>query len=161
MGFEIVDKSVLAICKKPIHSAFGMVDHFYLASSKTASGSLEWGPFGIQLTGAIQVTAKELERVEKFIEASKYCVSAHKCEHFANYVLHGINYSAQMHNSFKQMGALAIKILQPAKSSSANYTDAMAKQLAYRINIQIRMNKINQANAERIEFWSLRGVICN
>ena len=60
MGFEIVDKSVLAIFIKPIYSTLGMADHFYLASSKTASGSLEWGPFGIQLTGVIQVTAKEL-----------------------------------------------------------------------------------------------------
>jgi hypothetical protein len=161
MGFEIVEKSVLAIFKKPIHPALGMADHFYLASSKTASGSLEWGPFGIELTGVIQVTAKELERVEKFIKASKYCISAHNCEHFVNYVLYGMNYSTQIHNSFKQMGALAIKILQPAKSSSANYNDAVAKQLAYRIGIQIRKNKINRANAERIEFWSLRGVNCN
>ena len=147
MGFEIVDKSVLAIFKKPIYSALGMADHFYLASSKTASGSLEWGPLGIELTGVIRVTAKELERVEIFIKASKYCVSTHNCEHFVNYVLHGMNYSAQMHNSYKQMGALAVKILQPAKSSSANYADAMAKQLAYRIDIQIRK--------------SLRGVNCN
>lgn len=161
MGFVIVEKSVLTICKKPIPQALGGADHFYLASSKTASNTLGWGPLGIELTGEVQVTAKELERVEQFIKASKYSISVHNCEHFANYVLHGINHSRQMYHSFKQMGANVVEMLQPVKSASANYSDAVARQVAYHLNNQLRKVKIDRANTERVEFWSLRGVDCN
>jgi hypothetical protein len=161
MGFVIVEKSVLTIWKKPIPQALGGADHFYLASSKTGINTLGWGPLGIELTGIVQITAKELQRVEKFIKASKYSISVHNCEHFANYVLHGINHSRQMYNSFKQMGANVVEMLQPVNSASANYSDAVAKQAAYRLNQQLRKVKIDRANAARVEFWSLRGVDCN
>lgn len=160
MGFEIVERSILTICKKPIPQALGGADHFYLASTKNSSDTLGWGPLGIELTGVVQVTAKELERVEKFIKASKYSISVHNCEHFANYVLHGINHSRQMYTSFKQMGANVVEMLQPVRSASANYSDAVAKQAAYRLNNQLRKVKIERANAERVEFWSLRGIDC-
>jgi|LakMenEpi03Aug12_release.lakeMendotaPanAssembly.Ray.scaffolds.fasta_scaffold241016_2 hypothetical protein len=161
MGFLIVEKSVLTICKKPIPQALGAADHFYLASTPTGSDTLGWGPLGIEITGVVQVTAKELERVERFIKTSKYSISVHNCEHFANYVLHGINHSRQMYNSFKQMGAIVVEMLQPVNSASSNYSDALAKQAAYHLNEQLRKVKIDRANAERVEFWSLRGVDCS
>jgi hypothetical protein len=160
MGFEIVEKSVLTLCKKQIPQAFGGADHFYLSSSKTGRDALGWGTRGIEVTGVVKVTAEELDRIEKFIEASPYSASVNNCEHFANYVLHGISYSSQMHNSLKQMGAKAIEILQPVKSASANYSDAVAKQIAYKLNQQLRQVKVDRANAERVEFWRLRGVDC-
>lgn len=160
MGFAIVEKSVLTICKNPIPQALGGADHFYLASSTTGSDTLGWGPLGIELTGVVQVTGKELERVERFIKASKYSISVHNCEHFAYYVLHGINHSRQMYNSFKQISATVVEILQPVNSASANYSDAVAKQVAYRLNEQLIKVKIDRTNAERVEFWSLRGIDC-
>jgi hypothetical protein len=59
------------------------------------------------------------------------------------------------------MGAIVVEMLQPVNSASANYSDAVAKQAAYRLNEQLRRVKIDRANAERVEFWSLRGVDCN
>lgn len=161
MGFVIVQKSILTICKKPIPQALGGADHFYLTATQTGSDTLGWGPLGIELTGAVHVTAKELERVERFIKASKYSISVHNCEHFANYVLHGINHSRQMYDSFNQIGAIVVEMLQPVNSASANYSDAVAMQAAYLLNEQLRKAKIDYANAERVEFWSLLGVDYN
>lgn len=161
MGFVLVEKSVLTICKKQIPQAFGAANHFYLVSARAGSGTLGWGPQGIELTGVVQVTAKELERVGKFIKASKYSISVHNCEHFANYVLYGINHSRQMYELFKQMGAYVVGVLQPVNSSSSNYSDAAARQAAYRLNEQLRKVKIDRVNSERVEFWRLRGIACN
>ena len=160
MGFEIVKTSVLILCKKSIPQAFGGAFHYYLSSSKTGRDTLGWGPLGIELTGVVKVTAKELERIEKFIKASPYSISVNNCEHFANYVLNGISHSSQMHNSLKQMGANAVAILQPVKSASVNYSDAVVNQIAYKLNQQLHQVKVARANAERIEFWRLRGVNC-
>jgi len=65
-----------------------------------------------------------------------------------------------MYNSFKQMGANVVEMLQPVKSASANYSDAVARQVAYNLNKQLRKVKIERANAERVEFWNLRGIDC-
>lgn len=157
MGLETVEKSVLVIRKKPILWTLGWADHFYLASPQAGGGTLGWGPQGIELTGLVAVTAKELERVEQFVNASKYSVSVHNCEHFASYVLYGINHSRQMYDSFVQMGANVVEMLQPVNGASANYSDAVARQAAFRLNEQLRKVKIDRANAERIEFWGLRG----
>jgi hypothetical protein len=59
------------------------------------------------------------------------------------------------------MGAIVVEMLQPVNSASSNYSDALAKQAAYHLNEQLRKVKIDRANAERVEFWSLRGVDCN
>jgi len=160
MGLAIVEKSVLTLCKKPIPQAFGGAVHYFLSSSKTGRDALGWGTRGIEITGVVKVTAEELERIEKFIKASPYSLSVHNCEHFANYVLHGISHSSQMYYSLKEMGAKAIEILQPVKSASVNYSDAATNQIAYKLNQQLRQVKVDRANAERIEFWRLRGVDC-
>ena len=161
MEFVVVGESVLTVFKKPIPQALGGADHFYLASTKNARDTLGWGPQGIELVGTVRVTALEIERVEKFMKASKYSISVHNCEHFANYVLHGISHSRQMYNSFKQMGAKVVEMLRPVQSASENYSETVAKQVAYRLNEHLRMARIDRANSRRVEFWSSRGIECD
>ncbi|MDM7954578.1 MAG: hypothetical protein QUV07_15365 [Cyanobium sp. CZS 25K] len=158
MGLKIVSKSVLSVHKKRIPIAFGFADHYFLAVSKYGHDTLGWGRAGIELSGEVKITRAELQRVERFLEAASYSISVHNCEHFANYVLYGINHSSQMYTFFKCIGADIVSLLQPTQAASENYSDAFARQVAYRLNEQLRNSKIERANRERVEFWRLRGV---
>ena len=157
MGFELVEKSVLRIWKYPLVLG-GLADHYYLATSKKGPDRLGWGPKGLELEGTVKVTAAELERVDKFIKAARYSISVHNCEHFANYVLHGLPQSSQMYLAFKQMGADVLAKLQPTQSVKQNRNAILAQLAAEVLQENHRRARIDKANQERIAFWRARGV---
>lgn len=85
MGFEVVESSVLKVCKTPLQSLAGLADHYYLSETTNLYHSVGWGPTGLELRGRVRITAKEMERVKKFMAAAKYSIAVNNCEHFANY----------------------------------------------------------------------------
>jgi hypothetical protein len=85
----------------PIQENTGFVDHYYLSETLSLDDSVGWGVNGIELHGVVNVTQAELDRIKKFISAAKYNIAINNCEHFANYVLHGINLSSQQHTWWK------------------------------------------------------------
>lgn len=158
MGFEIVESSVLKVFKVPIQELAGFADHYYLAETPNLYNSLGWGSSGLELRGRVKITLQELERVEKFMLVAKYSISVNNCEHFANYVLHGINLSSQQHTWWKCLGAESISLLQPVQSVTDNYNSFKSQQIAEVLNENLRQAKIEKANRERIEFWKSRGI---
>jgi hypothetical protein len=60
---------------------------------------------------------------------AKYSIVVNNCEHFANYVLYGINLSSQQHTWWKCLGAEAIGLLQPVHSIGENYNSFMGQQI--------------------------------
>ena len=158
MSFEIVNSSVLRVFKTPIKILGSLADHYYLAEKGSLDNSLGWGPDGIELRGRIKITLQELERVEKFILNTKYSIAINNCEHFANYVLHGINFSSQENNDWKNLGAKFICRLQPVQSVRENYNSFMLQQIKEVLNNNLKQAKIERANRERIEFWKSRGI---
>jgi hypothetical protein len=110
------------------------------------------------LRGKIRATSQEIERIERFMAVITYNISLNNCEHFANYVLHGLNFSSQQHVWWKSLGASMISFLQPTQSASENYHSHMCKQISEVLNENLRQAKIERANRERMEFWKDRGV---
>jgi hypothetical protein len=158
MGFELVESSVLKVFKAPIPELAGLADHYYLAETSNLHHSVGWGSQGLELRGRVKVTSLELERVERFMAAAKYSIAVNNCEHFANYVLHGINLSSQQHLWWKCLGAEVISLLQPVQSVGGNYNRWMSQQIAEVLKENLRQAKIERANQERIEFWKSRGI---
>lgn len=156
MIFEIVETSVLKVCKSPIRKLIGFADHYYLSENEDIRNSLGWGSRGIEVRGLVRTTVQERERVEQFIQAVKYDMAISNCEHFANYVLHGINLSSQQHTWWKCLGAEVISLLQPVQGVKDNYSSFIGQQAAEVLNENLRQAKIEQANRERIEFWQAR-----
>jgi hypothetical protein len=158
MNFELVELSVLEVCKVCIHELAGLADHYFLSEFNSLNNSVGWGPTGLELRGKVRITSQEMKRIERFIEVARYNISINNCEHFANYVLHGLNFSSQQHVWWKSLGASVISYLQPTQSASENYHEHMRKQIAEVLNENLRQAKIERANRERIEFWKARGV---
>jgi hypothetical protein len=152
MGFEIVESSVLKVFKKPIQEFVGLADHYYLAETPSSLNSLGWGPNGLELRGTIKITEQELERVERFMLSARYSIAINNCEHFANYVIHGINLSSQQYTWWKSLGAEVISFLQPVQSKRANYNSFMARQISEVFQENLRQARIEKANRERNEF---------
>jgi hypothetical protein len=117
---------------------------------------VSWGSSGLELEGFVDVTLEELDRINKFTSAAKYNIAINNCEHFANYVLHGINLSSQQHTWWKCLSVDIISILQPAQSISENYDSFMSQQIAEVLNENLRQSKIDKANQDRIDFWKNR-----
>ena len=158
MGFDVVQSSVLKVCKLPIQGLAGLADHYYLSEDANFQNSVGWGPKGLEVQGVVRITAQELERVERFMSAAKYSIAVNNCEHFANYVLHGINLSSQQHTWWKCLGAEMIGLLQPVQSIQDNHHHVVNQQIATVLNGNLRQAKIERANRERLEFWKNRGV---
>jgi hypothetical protein len=158
MSFELIELSVLRVCKIRIHELAGLADHYFLSEFNSLDSSVGWGPSGLELRGKVRVTSQEMERVERFMAVVKYNISLNNCEHFANYVLHGLNFSSQQHVWWKSLGSSVISSLQPTQSTSENYHSYMCKQISEVLNENLRQAKIERANRERIEFWKARGV---
>ena len=156
MVFEIVETSVLKVCKSPIRKLIGVADHYYLSENEDFRNSLGWGPSGLEVKGLVKITEQELERVERFMQAAKYSIAVNNCEHFANYVLHSINLSSQQHMWWKSLGAEVINLLQPVQGVRDNYSSFIGQQAAEILNENLRQAKIEQANRERIGFWKSR-----
>lgn len=158
MGFEVVESSVLKVCKVPIQELVGFADHYYLAENVNLHNSVGWGPSGLELRGLVKITPQELERVERFMSVAKYSIAINNCEHFANYVLYGINLSSQQHTWWKCLGAEIINLLQPVQGVRDNHNSFLSQQIADLLNENLRQAKIERANRERIEFWKNRGI---
>lgn len=158
MELKVVETSVLSVWKSRIPIALGLADHYYLATSISSPNTLGWGPKGLELKGSVQVTAVELERIERFIRAERYLISTHNCEHFANYVLHGINHSTQMYTHFKRLGAEVVALLQPTHGKAENYSEAVSQQAASCLNRGLIQARIERAIQDRRNFWASRGV---
>lgn len=156
MSFEVVEFSVLKVCKFSIRELAAFADHYYLSEDEDFHNSLGWGPSGLELRGLVRLTAQEYERVEQFMQAAKYSIAVNNCEHFANYVLHGINLSSQQHMWWKCLGAEVISLLQPVQGVRDNYSSFIGQQAAEILNENLRQAKIERANQERIEFWQAR-----
>lgn len=158
MGFELVETSVLQVFKVPIRELAGCADHYYLAETASLHNSLGWGPDGLELRGIVRITPGELKRVERFMSVAQYNIALNNCEHFANYVLYGINLSSQQSLWWKSLGASVISLLQPVQSVRGIHSKLIQQQLAEVLNENLRQAKIEQANRERIEFWKTRGI---
>ncbi len=156
MKFEIVETSVLKVCKFQIRKLAGFADHYYLSENEDFRNSLGWGPSGLEVKGLVKITEQELERVERFMQAAKYSIAVNNCEHFANYILYGINLSSQQHMWWKCLGAEVINLLQPVQRVRDNYSSFIGQQSAEILNENLRQAKIEQANRERTEFWQAR-----
>lgn len=158
MGIEIVEASVLKVCKTPIEGLAGLADHYFLSETSSMHNSLGWGPDGVEVRGKVRITEQELERVEQFMAAARYSIAINNCEHFANYVLHGINLSSQQHVWWKALGSEVLSLLQPVQSKRENYSSLVCQQLADTLNENLRQLRIERTNRERIEFWRARGI---
>ncbi len=158
MSFELIESSVLRVCKICIHELAGLADHYFLSEFDSFDNSVGWGPSGLELRGKVRITSQEMERIERFMTIAKYNICLNNCEHFANYVLHGLNFSSQQYVWWKTLGASVIGFLQPAQSASENYHSHMSRQISKALNENLRQAKIESANRERIEFWKARGV---
>jgi hypothetical protein len=157
MKLVVVESSVLKICKMPIQELAGCADHYYLSETLGLDDSVGWESSGLELQGVVNVTSEELDRINKFISAAEYNIAINNCEHFANYVLYGINLSSQQHTWWKCLSADIISILQPAQSISENYNSFMSQQIVEVLNENLRQAKIDKANRDRIKFWKNRG----
>lgn len=158
MGLEVVESSVLKVFKAPIQELAGFADHYYLAENVCIHNSVGWGASGLELRGLVRITPQELERVERFVSATRYSIPVNNCEHFANYVLYGINLSSQEHIWWKFLGAEVIGLLQPVQGVRDNQNSFIGQQVAEVLNANLRQAKIKRANQERIEFWKNRGI---
>ena len=158
MKFQRVESSVLKIYKVPIQELVGFADHYYLSENASLHNSVGWSPSGLELQGLVRITPQELERVKIFMFVAKYNIAINNCEHFANYVLYGINLSSQQHTWWKCLGAEIISLLQPVQGVKENYNNFMSQQIADVLNENLSQAKIERANRERIEFWKNRGI---
>lgn len=156
MQFETVESSVLKVCKFQIRKLAGFAAHYYLSENEDFCNSLGWGPSGPEVQGLVRITAQEFERVGQFMQAAKYSIAVNNCEHFANYILYGINLSSQQHTWWKYLGAEVISLLQPVQGVKDNYSSFIGQQAAEILNENLRQAKIEQANQERIKFWQTR-----
>ena len=158
MRFEVVRSSVLKLFKVPIQELAGFADHYYLAETANLYNSVGWGSRGLELQGVVRITPKEIERVKRFMSVARYSIAVNNCEHFANYVLHGINLSSQQHTWWKCLGAEVISLLQPVQGLQDSYSSFMSQQVAEVLSENLRQVKIEKANRERIDFWKFRGI---
>jgi predicted nucleic acid-binding protein len=68
----LMEHSNLQICRFRLMETLGLAYHYYLSEQRDFAQSLGWGPTGLEVQGRVHVTAKELERVERFIDAARY-----------------------------------------------------------------------------------------
>lgn len=156
--FILVERSALQICKFRLKETLGLAYHYYLSETRVFTQSLGWGPTGLEVHGRVRVTAKELERVERFIAAARYSIAANNCEHFAKYVKYGLPLSAQTDKWWKELGAELIAKLQPTQGKRGNISDYVGKQASNVLEDNLRQARIARANKERRDFWMRRGI---
>ena len=158
MGLKVVDISVLQVCKTKIAVLAGRADHYFLSERNSLDHSAGWGPAGLEIRGRVRVTKSEKLRIERFVAAARYDIAVNNCEHFANYVAHGLALSTQQHIWWKDLSAKTILILQPTQDKHSNINDAIGREVADFLKENLRQARIRHANQERIAFWEARGV---
>jgi len=158
MALEVVSISRLQVCRIKIAVLASLADHYFLSEHNRLDRSVGWGPAGLKIQGRVRVTKLELQRIERFIAAARYDIAINNCEHFANYVAHGLALSIQQHTCWKDLSAKTIRILQPTQNKHRNISDAIGQEAANVLNENLRQAKIRNANLEKIAFWEARGV---
>ena len=158
MGLEVVNISGLKVCKIKIAVLAGLADHYFLSKHNNLDNSVGWGPAGLEVRGRVRVTKTEKQRIECFVAAARYDIAMNNCEHFANYVAHGLALSTQQHTWWKDLSAKSIRMLQQSQDIHSNISDAIGQEVADILNENLRQAKICKANQERINFWEARGV---
>lgn len=158
MGLELVDNSVLKVCKTKITVLARLADHYFLSERNNLDLSIGWGPAGLEIRGRVRVTKSEKQRIERFVAAARYDIAVNNCEHFANYVAHGLALSTQQHIWWKDLSAKTIRVLQPTQDKHSNINDAIGREVADFLKENLRQARIRNANQERIAFWEARGV---
>lgn len=154
----MVDNSVLQVCKIKIAVLARLADHYFLSEYNNLNHSVGWGPVGLEIRGRVRVTESEYQRIERFVAATRYDIAMNNCEHFANYVAHGLALSTQQHTWWKDLGAKTIHILQPTHNKHFNVSDAIGREAADVLNENLRQAKICNAYQDRTDFWEARGV---
>ncbi len=157
MGLEVVGISVLQVSKIKITVIARLADHYFLSEHNNLDHSVGWGPAGLEVRGLVRVTKTEQQRIERFVAAARYDIAMNNCEHFANYVAHGLALSTQQHTWWKDMSAKTIHMLQPSQDKHSNISDAIGCAVADVLNENLRQAKIRKANQERTAFWGTRG----
>lgn len=158
MGLEVVDTSVLQVRKIKIAVLARLADHYFLSECNNLDHSVGWGPAGLEIRGRVRVTKSEQQRIKRFVAAARYDIAMNNCEHFANYVAHGLAISTQRYTWWKDLSAKTIRILQPTQDKHSNISDAIGREVADVLNENLRQARILNANQERIAFWEARGV---
>jgi hypothetical protein len=156
--FILVEHSNLRVCRFRLKETLGLAYHYYLSEQRDFAQSLGWGPTGLEVQGRVRVTAKELERAERFIAAASYSIAANNCEHFAKYVKYGLPLSSQMERWWNALGAEFIARLQPMQDKKGNISDYVGKQASDVLKKDLRQARIARANKERHDFWMQRGI---
>ena len=148
-SFTIVEKNSLKIFKMQIKELVSLADHYYLSETEGVHNSIGWGPKGIELRGIISITIEQHQRIKQFTEAVKYNIALNNCEHFANYVMYGLNLSSQQQNWWKSLGSDIIQRLQPSNSINQNIEQEIANLLNYNLAIV----KISKFQKEYLDFY--------
>ncbi len=158
MGLEVVDISVLQVCKTKNAVLARLADHYFLSERNNLNHSVGWGPAGLEIRGRVRVTKSELQRIERFVGAAGYDIAMNNCEHFANYVAYGLALATQQHTWWKGLSAKTIRILQPTQDKHSNISDAVGREVANVLNENLRQAKIRNANQKRTAFWEAHGI---
>jgi hypothetical protein len=158
MGLEVVEISGLQVCKFKIALLGRLAHHYFLSEHNNLDHSIGWGPAGLEVRGRVRVTRSEQQRIERFVATARYDIAINNCEHFANYVAHGLALSTQQHTWWKDLSAKTIRMLQPSKDTHSNISDAIGREVADVLNENLWQAKIRKANQDRIAFWEARAV---
>jgi len=158
MALELADISVLQVCKIKITVLAGLADHYFLSEHNKLDHSVGWGPAGLEIRGRVRVARSEQQRIGRFVTAARHDIAMNNCEHFANYVAHGLALSTQQHTWWKDLSSKTIRILQPTQDTHSTISDAIGREIADILNENLRQAKIDKSNQERIAFWEARGV---
>ncbi len=142
--FEVVETSQIKIFRMPILSIMGLVEHYYLSESPGMENSVGWGSKGLELQGKVRVTQQQLERISHFITTARYNIEVNNCEHFANYVYYGLNFSTQQQVWWKSLGAKLIRELQDTN----NITDNITHLIGNHLNANLTQVKIENAKKQ-------------
>lgn len=154
-NFEIVEMSRIKIFRTPIPSTLGFAEHYYLSESPGLENSVGWGSKGLELQGKVRVTQQQLERISRFNITARYNIEVNNCEHFANYVYYGLNFSTQQQVWWQELGAKIIRQLQ----QKSNITDNILHLVGNHLDANLTQVKIENAKKQIDEICIKRGVI--
>lgn len=146
-SIELVEVNVLKVYRTSIGELADLAEHYYLSDSPGLDDSVGWRPYGLELRGKVKLTPDQLDRMNRFILASRYDISVNNCEHFANFVFYGINLSSQQHVWWKDLGASTIRKLQYANSVNDNICSLISSDL----NNNLRLIKLETARIEVVD----------
>lgn len=155
--FEITLENRLAVFKIKIPQLAGLADHYYLSESRGLKNSIGWGPQGIELRGKVCLTLEQINRIKQFMSVARYNIEIHNCEHFANYVLYGLNLSTQKETLHKNIGAKIVSQLQPKQTITENILTELSENLKHKLKIE----KAKRTKQKIYDFCQTKGIDCS